>query len=262
VWFVPESVRVVSLLGLERKVAIVTGAAQNIGRAMALELARAGASVVVADLQIAKARKVARDIERLKKPALAVKVDVRDQSQVRELAALAFERFGRIDVLVNNASIVGVRTPIEVLDSEQWDTLLAVCLRSAFFSVQAVVPFMRKRGKGKIINISSAVFWVGAADCAPYISSKGGLIGLTRGLARELGQYNISVNAITPGAVKTPQERLVANQREIDRLVSAQCLRRRVLPVDIANAAVFLASDLSDAITGQTINVDAGWAMH
>ncbi len=251
-----------ALVGLENKLAIVTGAAQNIGRAIALELARAGANVVIADIQSAKTRKVARDIERLKRLALAIEVDIRDQRQVNRMVALASERLGRIDILVNNAAIVGIRTPIDTLDQEQWDTFQAVCLRGAFFSSQAVIPFMRRQGKGKIINVSSAAFWVGAADCSAYISAKGGLIGLTRGLARELGQYNINVNAITPGAVKTPQESRVAKQKEIDLIVTSQCLRRRVLPLDIAKAVIFLASDLSDAITGQTINVDAGWAMH
>jgi 3-oxoacyl-[acyl-carrier protein] reductase len=121
---------------------------------------------------------------------------------------------------------------------------------------------MRKQGKGKIINVSSVVFWVGAVNCSAYISAKGGVIGLTRGLARELGQYNINVNAITPGAVETPEEKQVARRNEIDQIVSSQCLRRRVLPLDIAKAVIFLASSLSDAVTGQTINVDAGWAMH
>jgi 3-oxoacyl-[acyl-carrier protein] reductase len=252
----------VPLIDLKNHVVIVTGAAQNIGREIALELSRAGASLVIADKHAAKARKVAREIERLDGPVLPVEVDISNLRQVKRMAALAAETFGRIDVLVNNACTADVRAPVDHLDQKHWDSVQAVCLRGAFFCSQAVLPFMRKQGKGKIINVSSVVFWVGAVNCSAYISAKGGVIGLTRGLARELGQYNINVNAITPGAVETPEEKQVARRNEIDQIVSSQCLRRRVLPLDIAKAVIFLASSLSDAVTGQTINVDAGWAMH
>lgn len=249
-------------LSLEKRVAIVTGAAQNIGRAIAKGLAQAGAYVVVADLQPAKASRVAQEIEQLGGRALAVETDIRDESQIDKMVRLTADKFGRIDILVNNAGIVsGVRIPMETINPAMWENYQAVCLKGAFFASQAVVPFMRKRRKGKIINISSVVFWLGNTNCLAYISAKGGLIGLTRGLARELGPYNINVNAVTPGAVKTVMKNR-ANQKTVDAIVSSQCLTRRVLPEDIANAVLFLASDLSDAITGQTINVDSGWAMH
>ena len=251
-----------ALLNLENRVAIVTGAAQNIGRSVVLELARAGTNIVVADIQAGKTRRVVREIERLDRAAFAVQVDISDRHEVNKMAAQVAERFGRIDILVNNACTTGKRAPVETLEQEQWDAMHAVCLRGALFCSQAVIPFMRKQGKGKIINISSVVFWLGAANCSAYISAKGGLIGLTRGLARELGQYNINVNAITPGAVKTVEEKHFVNPKEIDLIVNSQCLRRRVLPRDIATVVIFLASSLSDAMTGQTINVDAGWAMH
>jgi len=249
-------------LGLENKVAIVTGGARNIGRAIVLELARSGANVVIADIQHAKARKVALEVERLKRRALAVETDVRDKTQIARMVALAVEKFSRVDILVNNAAIVGFPTPIETLTVEHWDRMQEVSLRSAFLCAQAVLPSMKRLGKGKIINISSVVFWVGAKNASAYVAAKGGLIGLTRSLARDLGEHKINVNAITPGAVKTPAEVKIATQEDIARIVNSQCLKRRVLPGDIARVALFLASDLSDAMTGQTLNVDAGWAFH
>jgi 3-oxoacyl-[acyl-carrier protein] reductase len=249
------------LLSLERRVAIVTGAARNIGRSIAVELSRAGAAVVVADVRTSGAEKVAREIRRAGREALAVSADVRDKAQVEGMVAEAVAHFGGVDILVNNAALLGPRAPAEELSLEQWDLMQEVNLRGAFLCSQAAIPFMKKRRRGKIINISSVVFWVGMG-AADYVASKGGLIGLTRGLAREVGRFNINVNAITPGAVKTPEESRLARKEDVDSIVRSQCLSRRVLPADIARAALFLASDLSDAITGQTINVDAGWAMH
>ena len=250
------------MLSLHGRVAIVTGAAQNIGRQLALELAGAGAGVVIADIQIAKAEKVAQQITSDGGRALAIKTDVRAKEQVQKMVAATVKHFGRVDILVNNAALLGPRASVEELSLDQWDRMQEVNLRSAFVCTQAVIPHMKKRRKGKIINISSVVFWVGMPNTAHYAASKGGLIGLTRALARELGQYNILVNAITPGAVKTPEERKVARPEDVERIVAAQCLQRRVLPLDIALTALFLASDLSDAITGQTVNVDGGWALH
>lgn len=256
--------RTASLLGLENKVAIVTGAAQNIGRAIALAFGGVGVRVVIADIREAKAEAVARMIERAGGEALAIRTDVRDPEQIRQLAARTAKHFGRIDILVNNAAIVGAaaRRPIESTTVEEWDLMQEVSLRSAFLCTQAVLPYLRRRRAGRIINISSVSFWIGASNCAAYVSAKGGLIGLTRSLARDLGPLGINVNAITPGAVLTAQEKDAATPEELDRIVAAQCLKRRIRPVDIAKAAIFLASDLSDAMTGQTINVDGGWSFH
>jgi NAD(P)-dependent dehydrogenase (short-subunit alcohol dehydrogenase family) len=147
------------------------------------------------------------------------------------------------------------------MSAEHWDWMQKVSLRSAFLCSQAVLPYLQKRG-GSIINISSVTFLVGAVNASAYVSAKGGMIGLTRSLARELGGKNIRVNAITPGAVLTPQEKEVVTAEVIAEIVGKQCLKRRIKPADIANVALFLASDLGDAITGQTINVDGGWAFH
>jgi 3-oxoacyl-[acyl-carrier protein] reductase len=250
------------MIGLERRVAIVTGAARNIGKQIAIELARAGASVVIADVQAGAARRVAEQIKRANGRALAVETDVGDGEQIKNMVSATVKEFGRVDILVNNAALLGPRSTLEDLSLDQWDRMQDVNLRSAFLAAQAVVPHMKKKRKGKIINISSVVFWVGLMNTSHYSASKGGLIGLTRSLARELGTYNVNVNAITPGAVKTPEELKVARQEDVDRILESQCLKRRVLPQDIARAALFLASDLSDAITGQTLNVDGGWVMH
>lgn len=251
-----------SLLSLERRVAIVTGGARNIGKHLALELARAGASVVIADIQGARAQKVADQIKSANGHALAVETDVGDAEAIQNMVATTINEFRRIDILINNAALLGPRATLENLSLDQWDRMQHVNLRSAFLAAQAVVPHMRRKRKGKIINISSVVFWVGMTNASDYAASKGGLIGLTRALARELGAHNINVNAITPGAVKTPEEQKLARPEDVDRIVDAQCLKRRVVPQDIARAALFLASDLSDAITGQTLNVDGGWVMH
>jgi 3-oxoacyl-[acyl-carrier protein] reductase len=250
-------------LQLRGKVAVVTGGARNIGRSIAIHLAREGAHIAIADIRHAKARQVARVVQQLGGKSLAICTDLRDEKQIEEMVRLTAEEFGRIDVLVNNAAWTeGESTPLDLLSVAQWDKMQEISLRGAFLFAKAVVPWMRRRGEGRIINISSVVFWIGMADCLDYMSAKGGIIGFTRGLARELGRWNINVNAVTPGAVKTPQEKRVASRAEVQRIVSAQCLKRRVMPEDIAKAVVFLASDLSSAITGQTINVDAGWAMH
>jgi 3-oxoacyl-[acyl-carrier protein] reductase len=251
-----------SSLSLHDRVAIVTGGAKNIGKQVALELARAGASVVIADIQGARARKVADQINSAEGQALAVEIDVGDGEQIQCMVATTMKEFGRIDILINNAALLGPRAPLENLSLDQWDRMQQVNLRSAFLGAQAVVPHMKKKRRGKIINISSVVFLVGMINASDYAASKGGLIGLTRALARELGPHNINVNAITPGAVQTPEERKLAQPEDVERIVDAQCLKRRIVPQDIARAALFLSSDLSDAITGQMLNVDGGWVMH
>ena len=172
------------------------------------------------------------------------------------------EHFGHIDILVNNAGIYP-RYVWNEMSAEQWDRIQGVNLRSCFLCSQAVFAYLKKQGAGKIINISSVTFWLGfPRNLVHYTASKGGVIGFTRALARDIGESNIQVNAITPGAVETEEEKKVATPEQVAAIVAQQSLKRRVLPRDIARTAIFLASPDSDMITGQTINVDGGWAMH
>jgi 3-oxoacyl-[acyl-carrier protein] reductase len=247
---------------LKDRIAIVTGAASGIGEAIATEFAKEGAAVAVADINDDRARQVAERIKSQGARALAVKTDVSDERSVENLVKSVLEEFGGIDILVNNAGIYP-RYVWHEMTSEQWDHIQAVNLKSHFLCSRAVFPHLKKKQAGKIINISSVTFWLGQPrNLVHYIASKGGVVGFTRSLAHEVGEFNIQVNAITPGAVETEEEKKVATPEMVAAIVAQQCVRRRVLPWDIARAAVFLASADSDMITGQTINIDGGWAMH
>jgi 3-oxoacyl-[acyl-carrier protein] reductase len=247
---------------LKDQVAIVTGAAKGIGEAIAVEFANEGAFVVVADVDNESATEVVRRIQARGGVALALKTDVSDEASVEAMVSTVANTRGGIDILVNNAAIYP-RYSWHEMTVEQWDQIQAVNLRSCFLCSRAVFPHLKKKNAGKIINISSVTFWLGQPrNLVHYIASKGGIIGFTRALAHEVGQFGIQVNAITPGAVETEEEKKVATPEMVAAIVSQQCLGRRVVPRDIARTAVFLASADSAMITGQAINVDGGWAMH
>jgi 3-oxoacyl-[acyl-carrier protein] reductase len=186
---------------------------------------------------------------------------------VKSVVDRAETEFGGIHILVNNAGIYPRAALIDMTD-EQWNEVLDINLKGVFHCTRAVAPQMVKRRAGKIINISSVNIHLGAPNFSHYIASKGGIIGFTRALARELGDYNIHVNAVTPGAIQTEAEkRLVAQQGQagldaVAGIVARQCLKRRVLPPEIAGVCLFLASDLSDSMTGQTLNADCGNALY
>ncbi len=247
---------------LENRASIVTGAAKGIGQAVASEFASEGASVAVVDVDGEGAKATAEQLAAAGARTLAVRADVSDEHAVRSMVEKVAEHFGHIDILVNNAGIYP-RYVWNEMSAEQWDRIQAVNLRSCFLCARAIFPHLKKKGSGKIINISSVTFWLGFPhNLVHYTASKGGVIGFTRALARDVGEFNIQVNAITPGAVETDEEKRVATDEQVAAIVAQQSLKRRVLPKDIARTAVFLASLDSDMITGQTINVDGGWAMH
>lgn len=247
---------------LKGRRAIVAGAASGIGEAIATEFGQEGAKVALADINYELAHKVSDRINDQGKECLAVEVDVSDAESVERMVKRVLEEFRGIAILVNNAGIYP-RYVWYDMTPEQWDRIQAVNVKGGFLCSRAIFPHLRQNNYGKIINISSVTFWLGQPrNLVHYIASKGGVIGLTRALAHELGEFNIQVNAITPGAVETEEEKKVATPEMVAAVVANQCLRRRVLPMHIARTAIFLASPDSDMITGQTINVDGGWAMH
>jgi 3-oxoacyl-[acyl-carrier protein] reductase len=164
-------------------------------------------------------------------------------------------------VLINNAGIYP-RQEFLTMTEQQWDEMQDVNLKSMFHSQQAVLGHMIGRRRGKIVNISSVTFHLGAPNLSHYVASKGGVIGLSRSLAREVGPHNIHINCITPGAILVDAEKEFVSDEQVKQFVAEQSLQRRILPVDIARAALFLSCELSDGMTGQTLNVDGGWFMH
>jgi NAD(P)-dependent dehydrogenase (short-subunit alcohol dehydrogenase family) len=248
---------------LEGKVVIVTGGAQGIGKAYALRLGDEGAKVVVADIKDARAvaEMVAAGGE-----SLTLLADVTDEESTREMAAKTVERFGRIDVLVNNAAFFStiVKKPFYDIPAAEWDAVMAVNLKGPFLCAKAVYPHMKRQGKGKIINISSGAFYRGLPDFLHYVTTKGGIVGFTRSLAREVGAAGIRVNAIAPGYTETDilKENPQDPEEFAQAILASRCVKRSETPEDLTGTLVYLASDDSDFVTGQTIVVDGGTAMN
>jgi 3-oxoacyl-[acyl-carrier protein] reductase len=242
---------------LRDRVSIVTGAATGIGEATARLFAEQGAHLFLVDRDQTGCRAVADSLP----SAIAFHGDVRSAATFRAVSAAAIERYGRIDVLINNAGIYP-RQPFLEMTESQWDEMQDINLKSMFHSMQAVLPHMVARGSGRIVNISSVTFHLGMAALSHYVVSKGGVIGLTRSLAREMGPHNIHINCITPGAIKTAAEASVVSDEQAREFVAHQSLQRRIMPLDVARVCLFLACELSDGLTGQILNVDGGWVMH
>ncbi|MGH7312836.1 MAG: SDR family NAD(P)-dependent oxidoreductase [Candidatus Rokuibacteriota bacterium] len=247
---------------LKDKIVIVTGGAQGIGRAYGLGAAAEGARVVVAD--VADPTPAVKEIEARGGQALGVACDVSREEDTQRLATETLARFGRIDVLVNNAAVYGTlkRRPFMEIPVEEWDRVMAVNLRGLFLAARAVFPAMRAQGKGKIINIASSTFFKGVPHYIHYTTSKGGVVGFTRSLARELGEFGIRVNAISPGfTLSGENEKNISEERKQEN-IRQRMLKRAEVPEDIVGTFIFLASDDSDFITGQTILVDGGGSVH
>jgi 3-oxoacyl-[acyl-carrier protein] reductase len=242
---------------LEGKIAVVTGGAQGIGRAIALGLGREGAKVVVADLQNDKARSVADELGRLDTEALPVEVDVSDESSVKRLAEQTFHRFGRVDILVNDAGVY-LKAPVVDISEENWDRTINVNLGGNFLCSRAFVPSMRARKAGRIISIASGIAHYGAKEFAPYAASKAAIIGFVKALARELGPEGITVNAICPGVANTAMPRTHRSEEELMARLRSNPLGHVLEPEDFVGPVLFLASDAACYITGQAINVNCG----
>jgi len=248
---------------LTGRVALVTGAGKGLGRAFCRRLAEEGANIVaVTRADMEGLEQTASDVWEAGREVLVSKVDVASEYETVAMARQAVDRFGRIDVLVNNAAYYyGVeRMAFTEIPVQQWDRMMAVNVRGPWLCARAVFPYMKELGKGKIINLASEVFFTGSHGFAHYVASKGGVIGLTRALAVELGPYGICINAVAPGFTDTEASRALADVTKYD--TSRTPLRRLQKPEDLLGVVTFLASDDSDFITGQTILVDGGRAMH
>jgi len=239
----------------------VTGAAQGLGYAAAARLAADGATVAPLDRDGEKLRAAADALGAQGLTVLPHTVDLTDEEGVRAAVAAVLSAEGRIDVLVNNVGIYPHR-PFEELTYAEWRRVLAVNLDSVFLCSHAVYPDMRKRGYGRIVNVSSSTFFIGYPGLAAYIASKGGIIGFTRALASEAGPYGITVNAVTPGLIATEGVLEGEEAGLFDEIVPEQALPRRGEPEDIAECIAYLASPAAGFITGQTINVDGGHRFH
>ena len=247
---------------LPDKVVIVTGGARGIGRAYCLWLAAEGARVVVAD--VLDPKPVVTEIEGRGAQALGVSCDVSREADTQRLATETLARFGRIDALVNNAALYGnlKRRPFMEIPVEEWDQVMAVNLRGLFLCARAVFPTMKAQGKGVIVNIASSTFFKGVADYIHYTTSKGGVVGFTRSLARELGPHGIRVNALAPGfTLSGENEKNISEDRKRANL-EARMLKRPEVPEDLVGSMIYLLSDDSAFMSGQTLLVDGGGNVH
>lgn len=242
---------------LKDRVAIVTGAARGIGRAIAVALAREGARVAAWDLDLVQLDDLVGQVRARGGEVLALSVDVTRTDQIQEAVGQVLARWGRVDILVNNAGIYEV-LPVEDISEEQWDRVLAVNLKGAFLCSQAVIPAMKRQGSGSIVSMaSSAGKSGGTLSGAHYAVSKAGVICLTKQLARELGPHGITANAVAPGRIDTPMIHLASDEEnEAFRLRTP--LGRLGTPEDVAGAVVFLVSDEASFVTGEIVDVNGG----
>ncbi|HHX74751.1 MAG TPA: 3-oxoacyl-ACP reductase FabG [Firmicutes bacterium] len=241
---------------LTGKVAIITGSARGLGKAMALKLASAGAKVAVCDLNYEGCVAVKEEIEAAGGTALAVRCDVSKREDVVSLVEQTVDAFGQIDILVNNAGITRDAQIIKMTD-EQWDEVLNINLKSMFICTQEVIKHMIPRNYGRIVNITSVSGLEGNFGQANYSAAKAGIIGLTKTLSKELGRKGITVNAVAPGFMQTEMTDTIPEKIK-EQLLTRIPLRRAGDPVEVAEAVLFLASDASSYITGHTLNVNGG----
>ena len=247
-----------ALFDLTGRVAIVTGASRGLGQTFARALARAGADLVITSRTLDALAPFAAEIQALGRRVVPLELDVRDEQSIRRMADAAVDAYGRIDVLVNNAGC-NVRKRAADVTWDDWNLVLDTNLRGAFFVAQSVARHMSARGYGRIINIGSVTSVFGSAGLGPYGASRGGIRQLTMSLADDWGPHGITINCLAPGWFKTAQNKVMYEDPEwVSYLVDRIPLRRTGRPEDLEGAVVFLASDASAYITGQTLLVDGG----
>jgi len=241
---------------LKDKIALITGAGRGIGRQIALKMASEGASVIIADIDEKTMEDARQEISSLEVRAMSVKMDISDQDSVRAAVDKMLEEFGRIDILVNNAAIFR-KAPFLEMTLDQWKQTTDINLTGLFNVTRAVAPGMAERGSGAIVSIASVDTFQGCRDYSHYAMTKAGVVGLSRTLAQELGPHGVRVNVIAPGIMLTEmtRDRVEANK---EAYLARVPIGRIGVPEDIANAALFLASEMSSYITGQVIHVNGG----
>ncbi|GAA4338383.1 SDR family oxidoreductase [Variovorax defluvii] len=250
---------------LQGKTIVVTGAARGIGQEYAVALATEGASIVACD--VSDCTETVQRVEAAGGQVLALKVDVADAASTQAMAGQAIERFGRIDGLINNAALYGQlkSSKFEQIPESEWDAAMTVNVKGIWNASKAVVPAMREAGGGSIVNITSLAATYGMPFRLHYTTSKAAVIGMTRGMARELGKDLIRVNAVAPAAVMTEgTQAFFAGKVEkaLDAIKGSQAIQRNLVPADLAGTILYLVSDASCFVTGQTLSVDGGTVMH
>ena len=251
---------------LQNKVTVITGAAHGIGKAYARRFAEEGARVVIADIDSGGGQAVATALLNSGFSAWARSTDVRSYLNVEGLMHETADKFGRIDVLLNNAAIYVTQKlwkgPVEDLDLAEWDRVIEVNLKGVFLCSKAAIPIMKQQRSGKIINIASGTFFSGSGNMPHYTSAKGGVIALTRVMARQLGEWGINVNCMTPGSTMSEDSVTAEVLKRREGSMDKRVFRRVETPADIVGTALFLASSDSDFITGQLLVVEGGGIMH
>lgn len=251
---------------LQNKVTVITGAGHGIGKTYAHRFAKEGAHVVIAEIDEKAGQAVAQMLAKEGLSAWARTTDVRSYPNVEGLMRETVDRYGRIDVLLNNAAIYVSQKlwtgPVDELPLEEWDRVMEVNLKGVFFCCRAVIPTMKRQKSGKIINIASGTFFSGSGNMPHYTTSKGGVVALTRVMARQLGPWNINVNCMTPGS--TMSEEVVTDEivKRREAGIGQRCFSRIEKPEDVVGTALFLASSDSDFMTGQLLVVEGGAIMH
>jgi NAD(P)-dependent dehydrogenase (short-subunit alcohol dehydrogenase family) len=246
--------------GLKDRVVIITGAGQGIGRAFAKSFAMAGARAVIAEINESKAAAVSKEIMEAGGESLAVTTDVSDPVSIDEMIDVVEDEYGRIDVLINNAAIFSTldMRPFDQIPLEEWEQVLRVNLTGPFLCARAVVPVMRRAKWGRIINVGSGAVRLGRPNYLHYIASKAALAGMSLSMAREVSADGITVNTILPGATFTEIERKTVTPEQKERIIAMQCVPCAEKPEDLVGAVLFLASEASSFVTGQSINLDGG----
>lgn len=247
------------MIDLKDKVAVVTGGARGIGKAIVLRLAAAGADVVVSDIDLAGAEQTAAEVKALGRRSLAIRSDVSQLADAEALIEKAVSEFGHVDILINNAGITRDNLLLR-MDEKEWDSVIAVNLKGTFNGIKAATRVMMKQRSGKIINMASVVGVMGNAGQANYAASKAGVIGLSKSAAKELGSRNIQVNAVAPGYIETDMTKDLPEAAK-EAFMTIIPLKRPGTAQDVADIVLFLSSSLADYVTGQVIHVDGGMVM-